>query len=121
MFDRSFNGASFDAHDDPVRCCRAVFSEIRPPGRTCSLCGKGFSEEIDLSTYCLSNAFDGLAKHIQVIRGIRGLVMSRPVYPARALKIQNLPKHRIGDNQQQPFVFRMAYPCGAHSCSHPDP
>ena len=24
MFDRSFNGASFDAHDGPVRCCRAV-------------------------------------------------------------------------------------------------
>ncbi len=24
MFDRSFNGASFDAHDGPVRCCLAV-------------------------------------------------------------------------------------------------
>ena len=24
MFDRSFNGASFDVHDGPVRCCRAV-------------------------------------------------------------------------------------------------
>ena len=24
MFDRSFNGSSFDAHDGPVRCCRAV-------------------------------------------------------------------------------------------------
>ena len=24
MFDRSFNGAPFDAHDGPVRCCRAV-------------------------------------------------------------------------------------------------
>ena len=24
VFDRSFNGASFDAHDGPVRCCRAV-------------------------------------------------------------------------------------------------
>ena len=24
MFDRSFNGSSFDAHDDPVLCCRAV-------------------------------------------------------------------------------------------------
>ena len=24
VFDRSFNGASFDDHDGPVRCCRAV-------------------------------------------------------------------------------------------------
>ena len=24
VFDRSFNGVSFDAHDGPVRCCRAV-------------------------------------------------------------------------------------------------
>ena len=24
VFDRSFNGSSFDAHDGPVRCCRAV-------------------------------------------------------------------------------------------------
>ena len=24
MFDRSFNGASFDVHDGPVRCCHAV-------------------------------------------------------------------------------------------------
>ena len=82
---------------------------------------KDFLKKSTGRTYCLSNAFDGLAKHIQVIRGIRGLVMSRPVYQARVLKIQNLPKHRIGDNHQQPFVFRMAYPCGAHSCSHPDP
>ena len=27
MFDRSFNGSSFDAHDGPVQCCRAVPSK----------------------------------------------------------------------------------------------
>ena len=33
MFDRSFNEASFDAHDGPVRCCRAV-----PRSNDCQSC-----------------------------------------------------------------------------------
>ena len=33
MFDRSFNGASFDVHDGPVRCCRAV-----PRSNDCQSC-----------------------------------------------------------------------------------
>ncbi len=33
MFDRSFNGSSFDAHDGPVRCCRAV-----PLSNDCQSC-----------------------------------------------------------------------------------
>ena len=33
MFDRSFHGASFDVHDGPVRCCRAV-----PRSNNCQSC-----------------------------------------------------------------------------------
>ncbi len=33
MFDRSFNGLSFDAHDGPVRCCSAV-----PRSNDCQSC-----------------------------------------------------------------------------------
>ena len=47
MFDRSFNGASFDAHDGPVRCCRAVplssdcqtVADTRRVVGSCWLCG----------------------------------------------------------------------------------
>ena len=35
MFDRSFNGASFDAHDGPVRSCRAVPHRA---GKNCQGC-----------------------------------------------------------------------------------
>jgi hypothetical protein len=47
VFDRSFNGASFDAHDGPVRCCRAVprssdcqtVADTRRMVGSCWLCG----------------------------------------------------------------------------------
>jgi hypothetical protein len=84
------------------------------PPRDCTECPRVES------FYCLSNGLDGgLAKHIQFIRGIPGLAISKAGISRR---VPSKSKSAYTQTwRQPPATFRMDQPSGAHSCSHPDP